>query len=274
MFVRPDCASALRQLGWTTVDSVMNSQNVTIVRHWEQRENCRVELPLASDSIMRGFLKRHWIDESTLGNQALKCLSITAEPGMNEANAVGWCQQAGVPTVEVIAAGQQRPDAAGRIESFFMSQAIEGADEADVGFRKRFGSDVAPSCEAVRLRRTILHSIANAARRFHGAGLVHRDFYWCHFLVRVTDAGEVSTHLIDLQRVIRCPRRSTKWLLKDLGQFRFAAPTESLSRQDINHFYSCYFSHEDGPKPLTLVNRLCCGAIRVRAQLYKWKNAI
>jgi heptose I phosphotransferase len=223
---------------------------------------------------MRGFLKRHWIDESTLGNHALKRLGITAEPGINEANAVGWCQQAGVPTVEVIAAGQRRREATGRIESFFMSQAIEGADEADADCRKRFGSDAPLSCEAVRLRRTIMHSIANVARRFHRAGLVHRDFYWCHFLVRVSNAGEVSTHLIDLQRVMRCPRRSMRWLLKDLGQFRFAAPIESLSRQDINHFYSCYFGHEDGPKTLTLVHRLCCGAIWVRAQLYQWKDTL
>src|SRR6185503_8438002 len=74
----------------------------------------------------------------------------------------------------------------------------------------------------IQLKRALLQGAAEIARRMHGAGMNHRDFYSCHFLVRDRDwskwnAGdELQLVLIDLHRVQRRDRVPERWLVKDL----------------------------------------------------------
>lgn len=59
------------------------------------------------------------------------------------------------------------------------------------------------------------------ARRFHGAGLVHKDFYIGHVLVAPV-AGAPELFLIDLQRVMKPSWFRSRWLLKDLGAMAYS----------------------------------------------------
>ena len=98
----------------------------------------------------------------------------------------------------------------------------------------------------VLLKRALLGQVADIARRMHGAGMNHRDFYLCHFLVRDRDcrrwSGEdaLSLVLIDLHRVQRRERVPERWLVKDLGGLLFSALDAGLTRRDLFRFVEAY----------------------------------
>ena len=104
------------------------------------------------------------------------------------------------------------------------------------------------------LKRKLVTEVASMAREMHKAGVNHRDFYLCHFLMDAPtvenseEATEEATkkdklpvlHLIDLHRAqIRrnVPRR---WLVKDLGGLLFSAFEKDLTRRDLLRFVRIY----------------------------------
>lgn len=96
------------------------------------------------------------------------------------------------------------------------------------------------------LKRKLIERVAEIARRMHAAGINHRDFYLCHFLLDITvpvSAENIATkrlHLMDLHRAqirARVPRR---WLTKDLGGLYFSALDIGLNKRDIFRFMRTY----------------------------------
>jgi len=285
LLVRPDYEAVFADLRWTSVQAVMNSDRVRVMRHKDDRQNCQVDLPDPSGpGTIRGFLKRHWVDrrKRKLYQRLFdrhKPIQASVPPGLAEARAVGWCQQAAVPTLEVIAAGgQQLPDGSiqhGRAiesESFFLSRDLAPAETADQFWQYRLGKPGSPDRRVQALRRSTIEALAQTARRFHRAQLYHRDFYWCHFYIRQHANEKVSAHLIDLQRVRRAPRNAFRWLMKDLGGIRFSMPGQFMTRDEIRHWYKCYFGQDGEPKSLILNDHFLCGLIRMRAEVYRQKE--
>ena len=91
-------------------------------------------------------------------------------------------------------------------------------------------------------KRRILAEVAHLSRRMHLAGVNHRDFYLCHFLMRrraSTDAP-VTLHLIDLHRAQVRGRVPRRWLIKDLGGLLFSALNKGLTRRDLLRFVRIY----------------------------------
>ena len=99
-------------------------------------------------------------------------------------------------------------------------------------------------------KRKLVTEIASMARKMHKAGINHRDFYLCHFLMNLPPAEnqedylkenkEPVLHLIDLHRAeIRgnVPRR---WVVKDLGALLFSAFEKGLTTRDLLRFVSIY----------------------------------
>lgn len=98
------------------------------------------------------------------------------------------------------------------------------------------------------VKRKLVFEVATMARKMHQAGINHRDFYLCHFLLDlpvVENSGEPSValpilHLIDLHRAqIRdtVPRR---WIVKDLGSLLFSAFGKNLTKRDLLRFVRVY----------------------------------
>lgn len=96
------------------------------------------------------------------------------------------------------------------------------------------------------LKRKIAFEVASMARKMHKAGINHRDFYLCHFLMDALSQGNPDEdkvpvlHLIDLHRAqIRhnVPRR---WVVKDLGGLLFSAFEKDLTRRDLLRFVRIY----------------------------------
>jgi heptose I phosphotransferase len=164
---------------------------------------------------------------------------VSAEP---EWRAIEQLNQAGVATPGIAGKGL-RGSAPANLESFIVMPALEGMislEDLTSDWRGATGRN------RVLLKRALLQRIADIARRMHSAGLNHRDFYLCHFLVHDRDwsqwkaADAVELTLIDLHRVQRRERVPERWLVKDLGGLLFSALDAGLTRRDLLRFIAAY----------------------------------
>jgi len=164
---------------------------------------------------------------------------VSAEP---EWRAIEALNRAGISTPRVVGKGL-RGRAPAALESFVVMEALEGMVSLEHFARGWRGVD--PE-RWLALKRTWLRQIADIARRMHGAGLNHRDFYLCHFLVRDRDwpqwtpAAPVNLVLIDLHRVQIRACVPERWLVKDLGGLLFSALDAGLTRRDLLRFIAAY----------------------------------
>ena len=121
-------------------------------------------------------------------------------------------------------------------------------------------------------KRSLIAEVATIARRLHGAGINHRDFYLCHFLMPLgSDGGRAGPlHLIDLHRAQLRRRVPARWRLKDLAGLRFSATALPLSRTDLLRFVEAY---EGQPwrrlddRSRRFWHRVAAKAARLRARL-------
>ena len=164
---------------------------------------------------------------------------VSAEP---EWRAIDLLNQAGVATPGVAGKGL-RGRAPAKLESFIVMPALEGMislEDLTRDWRGAIGRN------RVLLKRALLQGVADIARRMHCAGLNHRDFYLCHFLVRDRDWSQwrpgdnIDLTLIDLHRVQRRDYVPERWLVKDLGGLLFSALDAGLTKGDLLRFVAAY----------------------------------
>ena len=72
----------------------------------------------------------------------------------------------------------------------------------------------------LELRRLVMQ-VAEFARRFHDAGVVHRDFYICH-LLRNRDNPDQPLAVLDLHRALLFEQLPERWRLRDLAALLFS----------------------------------------------------
>lgn len=164
---------------------------------------------------------------------------VSAEP---EWKAIEALQAAGVSTPTVAGKGLRGSNPA-QLESFVIMHALEGMISLE---------DLTKDWRGIRgrtrvlLKRALIQRIAEVARTMHGAGLNHRDFYLCHFLVRDrawsqwAPGDDVSLTLIDLHRVQRREAVPPRWLIKDLGGLLFSALDAGITIRDLLRFIAAY----------------------------------
>lgn len=270
-FVRPDCVTAFRALGWNTLDDVMGATNLEVVRRLDARDNCRVKLPTESTPVL-GYVKRHRV--RSLRRRYLENGRHRAaeSPGLAEANAAGWCHAAGVPALNVIAAGQ-RLLGKGRSDSFFISQDLSGCAPANdhwFSFELRANPPANFASEPERRLATI-RTVAQTARRFHEANLFHSDFYLEHFFVSAVP--EPTAHLVDLQRVQRLEGVARqRALIKDLCQLHGSFNRYRLTEVERNEFLAAYAGCEG--KAISVSTRLHMKAAIARWNLRRFRRTL
>lgn len=164
---------------------------------------------------------------------------VSAEP---EWRAIEALQAAGVATPEVVGKGL-RGSGPANLESFVVMRALDGMISLEDLAKDWRGAN---GRTRVLLKHALLRRLAEIARVMHGAGLNHRDFYLCHFLVRDRDwskwtPGDASELvLIDLHRVQRREAVPERWLVKDLGGLLFSAFDAGMTRRDLLRFMAAY----------------------------------
>lgn len=153
----------------------------------------------------------------------------------NEKAAVEALQAVNVGTMSVAAFGQRGGNPAKQL-SFIVTDAIEPSVSLE---------DLAIEWRAARptvaYKRALLAQVCSMTRVMHQAGVNHRDFYICHFLLRDRNFEAVpDLAIIDLHRALIHSSIPSRWRLKDLASLYYSAFDVGLTQRDKLRFIRDY----------------------------------
>lgn len=154
----------------------------------------------------------------------------------NEYRAVQILRDIGVDTLSVAAYARRGRNPAS-VSSMVVSDDLVGTISLE-----HYCEDWAVSPPPAAIRMRLIRKLAGAARRMHGAGINHRDFYLCHFHLHPDSLVEpqLRCHLIDLHRAQLRKRTPRRWRIKDLAGLYFSAMDCGLTRRDLLRFMHHY----------------------------------
>lgn len=154
----------------------------------------------------------------------------------NEWRAIALLHSVGLGTMTCVGYGKRGWNPARQL-SFILTEELSGVESLeDVCAR---WPERPPRFAA---RRRLIEAVANLARRMHGHGMNHRDFYLCHILLdEVWDGrSQPALYLIDLHRAQLRRQVPRRWLVKDLGSLYFSALDIGLTPRDVLCFLRAY----------------------------------
>lgn len=147
-------------------------------------------------------------------------------------------KEAGIPTVTPVAMGESVWFGLD-VASFTLTEELYSAVPLDTVLQQDFRAPLGDA-ERARKRRLTLE-LAAIARKLHGCGMYHQDFYLSHFYL---DRGD-TLYLIDLQRVGQRARVPGRFRVKDLGQLNYSADfTGGVTRTDRMRFLLHYLGKQ------------------------------
>ena len=168
----------------------------------------------------------------------LLCLRLPVLGAGNEWRAIKRLEQLGVDTMCGVAFGQRGSNPASQ-HSFIVTEELVPTISLEDYCR-----DWPAYPPDVVLKRALLRRVAEMARRMHGGGVNHRDFYICHFLLHLDPEPtpeNLKLSLIDLHRAQIRERTPRRWRDKDLAALYFSALNIGLTRRDVLRFLRLYF---------------------------------
>ena len=220
----------LRANGLDSFERVMALPGGKVFRDFPGRRTVRLELKTDDGGTQAVFLKRYESDYLSLAGRWLRRLRWPGaeEEALREWQMIQQVRSPGIRTATPIALGQETAGGTAT-RSFLMTAEIPGAVEG-IAWAEQL-----PAPE----RRRFLLEVAELARRFHAAGLVHKDFYLGHVLVSPGTGGP-ELFLIDLQRAVRPCCFRARWVAKDLGALAYSMYNAGGSRADLLRCYLAY----------------------------------
>lgn len=222
-------ADVLRAAGLTTFDSLVHYTGGRVAKNLlPERTTTRIELPADDGELCAFYLKRHAAPPWKEYVKPWLRLTRPILGARNEWNAILEFHKVGLPTMTPVAVGE-----AGR-RSFLLTESIDGCVKLSEWLENgHVAGDDGPD----EMTEAVIHHVADTARKMHEAGLHHQDFYLTHLLVPADDPGR-EVYVIDLGRVRRRKRLSSRWIIKDLAQFNYSA--RALSQPARRRFLENY----------------------------------
>ncbi|MES2547980.1 MAG: lipopolysaccharide core heptose(I) kinase RfaP [Pseudomonadota bacterium] len=183
------------------------------------------------------FIKQHF---GVGWAEILKNLMAFKKPilgAMTEVNAIQKLNAIGILTTPLVAYGQQGCNPA-TMQSFVMTE-----DLGEIVTIEELCADWQTYSE--EFKQALMQAMAELASKLHGAGLAHRDFYLCHFVLKKQDlkpeAAKVENlHLIDLHRMLQGQASDGRAVMKDIAGLYFSAMQYGISTLDLQTFKQHY----------------------------------
>ncbi|MDZ4097296.1 MAG: lipopolysaccharide core heptose(I) kinase RfaP [Methylophilaceae bacterium] len=203
-------------------DGVMHLQG-EVFRDVPGRKTIRVELHGKSY-----FVKQHfgvgW-SEILKNLMSAKWPVLTAE---TEWRAIQKLKEVGIPTTPAVSYGVRGANPA-TLQSFLVTE-----DLGDITSLETLLEEWHVNPPHPKFKRNLLIKVAELARKLHGAGMNHRDFYICHICLDNAKlaGGEIFLYLIDLHRVGIRHVISPSDRIKDMAALYFSAMEAGLSKRD------------------------------------------
>ena len=92
-------------------------------------------------------------------------------------------------------------------------------------------------------KKALIELVANVSRIMHQAGINHRDYYICHFLLAkssLATPAQPKCFLIDLHRAQLRNKTPFRWAVKDIAGLYFSAMDIGLTKSDLLRFAKIY----------------------------------
>ena len=176
--------------------------------------------------------------------EILKNLVSLRQPVLGASNewwAIDRLTAAGVATMRAVAYGQRGSNPAAR-HSFIITEELAPTVSLE-DFCRNWPEASPPAA----LKHALIARVAEMAGRMHRAGVNHRDFYICHFLLHfdpAPTAAALKLSLIDLHRAQLRAKTPRHWRDKDLASLYFSALDIGLTRRDRLRFLRVYFARD------------------------------
>ena len=216
------------------VFSLMENMQGEIAREMKDRQTLRFEIN------GQGYYRK-W--HRGVGWQEIikNCLQLRwpVLGASNEWNALNKLRALSIPSLIPLAYGVRGKNPA-RQQSFIVTRELTDVIQLD-HFFEQYSVDV-------KAKHRILASLATIARELHAAGINHRDFYLCHFMLKTQfianqhQAPEI--YVVDLHRAQLRPQVPERWLVKDLGSLLFSSLNLQFTRRDYLRFLQVYFAQD------------------------------
>lgn len=155
-----------------------------------------------------------------------------------EWRAIQRLHEVGVPTMTAVAYGERGGNPAAQ-HSFIVTEEL-----APTISLEDFSANWREQPPEPTLKRALIAEVAHMAGTMHRAGVNHRDFYICHFLLHTdkpVTAEDFRLSLIDLHRAQTRAATPRRWRNKDLAGLYFSALGIGLTRRDKLRFLRGYF---------------------------------
>ncbi len=158
---------------------------------------------------------------------------------ITEVQAIQTLNNIGIPTTPLVAYGQRGRSPA-TMQSFIMTQDLGEIADAEALSQNWVHL-------SVDFKEQLIKAIALLASRFHQAGLCHRDFYLCHFVVKKAELaqGQFNLHVIDLHRVLHAQSPNGTSVMKDIAGLFFSATQAGWGADDLARFKQHYLAQSD-----------------------------
>lgn len=153
----------------------------------------------------------------------------------NEWRAIEKLHHLSIPTLNIAGYGARGFNPA-RLKSFLITEELP--DHISL---EHLCKDWKHQPPEFRLKQNIIKEVARIARTIHSNGINHRDFYICHFLLKIPhDKHRPKIYLIDLHRAMIWSHMPARWMIKDLAGLYFSSYEIGLTKRDILRFLKEY----------------------------------
>ncbi len=164
---------------------------------------------------------------------------------LDEQRAISAVQKLKINTLELAGFGEFNN------YSFLITEAIEPNLSLDKLLESKLNTP-----DYFKLKRILIKFIAETTRLLHDNGLNHRDYYACHYLLKLSQEQDTENpdlavnfvehlYLIDLHRMqIRC-KTPTRYIIKDLSGLLFSIRNYNFTKTDYLRFVK-YYSRDNG----------------------------
>ncbi len=211
-----------------------------VLKRLPSRTITRVELANGSGTATF-FLKRHMgaVRPAEMLRTFLSGFSVSW--GRKEWEVIEAFRKCGIPTLTPVAAGEKVSLL--QQESFLMTEELTGYQSLERFLNEYFSTPL--PVEKIIEKRALIKELAGIAKRMHGAGLNHRDFYCCHIFIRQSEDGVREWRVLDLQRVDRRRWFRRHWIIKDLAALNYSASPHIITKSDRMRFLIHYMGGMD-----------------------------
>lgn len=252
MVISDDALPVLESAGLTDFNAMMAYAGGERICHKRGRSTVRLQVGERAFYLKRN---RFHLVEFLKG---LSRLRLPFRGALREWRNIERVRRVGVPTVKPVAFGE-RPVLGIETCSFTMTEELYGCIPLDKVLASGF-SGIPGETQCARKRR-LIRQLGELARKLHGHGLFHQDFYLSHFFLDPHD----GLHLIDLQRVLYRPLRARHFRIKDLAQLNYSAGRVAcLSRTDRWRFLRAYLGDSGrSPRDKALIRAIMAKTARI-----------